>query len=217
MDWSLVLRRNRTALGAVVSIIVALIGGREDGLLSRRVRSAALSLLRPAESALRRLIVIAARGLVAVPRARPLVATGIRPGGAAAAARIPAFRLFDPPLRFARLRPAPPRGVPRIRTFWGQAPAPRPMPSPPRTRPDPAAPVDASRLRRRLAAFERALADLPAQARRLARRLARARATPPRPLRLGRPPGWRVRGARDVDRVLRECHALALDVLADTS
>ncbi len=218
MDWSLAIQRNRTALAAVVAAIAALIGGAGDGLLARRVRSAALSLLRPAESALRRLIVIAARGLVVAPRARPPVAAMFGAGREQGlAGRAPAFRLFDPPLRFARLRPAPPRGIPRIRSFWGPASPPPAAPAAPRGRPDPAALVDGSRLRRRFAAFERALADLPRQARRLARRQAGLRANPLRPLRIGRPPGWRARGDRPVDDLLKECHALALEARADTS
>ncbi len=220
MDYPLAIHRNRTALLAVVAAIVALIGGREGGGLARRVRSAALALLRPAEAALRRLILIAARGLVVAPRGKPAIAAlgGPRPGGTGTG-RTPAFRLFDRRKRFGRLlRPAPPRGVPRIRSF-GAWPAPA-VPAAPATarillRPDPDAPVAAESLRRRLAAFERALADLPRQARRLARW--RARASARSPLRPGRPPGWRARADRAVDRILRECHALALDAVADTS
>ncbi len=63
MDWALAIRRNRAALLAVVAAIVALLGGRDAGAnpIARRLRSAALALLRAAELAARRLIVIAAR------------------------------------------------------------------------------------------------------------------------------------------------------------
>jgi hypothetical protein len=123
-----------------------------------------------------------------------------------------------------------PAGVPRIRTFWA-APSPlaplQPVAAPPPAAraADPAEPVDAARLRLRLRSLERALSDLPRQARRLARRLAglRGRAskagTPARsPLRLGRPPGFRQRPDREVDLTLRELHALACMALRpDTS
>jgi hypothetical protein len=228
MNWPLAITRNRTALLAIVASIVALIAGREGGTISRRLRNAALALLRPAESAARRLIVIAARGVVA--EARPARAL---PGALGARAegeikRTPAFRLFDPKKRYS-LKPArpAPRGIPRIRSFWDAQPA-LPVLRPfdgLRTqdevsrRSDPNAPVDASRLILRLAALERALADLPRQAKRLARWRAKGRlgpdAQPKRPLRLGRPPGWRVGADRAVDHVLSECHRLALDVLAE--
>jgi hypothetical protein len=150
--------------------------------------------------------------------------------------RPPAFRLFDPPKRYVLKLPVlRPAGVPRIRTFWGPPPtalilnpwkdAPVAVPA---ATADPDAPVAAGRLLVRLAALERALADLPRQARRLARRrgkeLAAQRAgrdlglRPRSPLRLGRPPGHAARAGRPVDLVLAECHALARDALAaDTS
>jgi len=233
MDWTLAIHRNRDALRAVVAAIAALLGGHDGGLVARGLRSAALALLRPAESAARRLIVIAARGLP-LPLRRPAAVFTLPVSAAASGAmRAPAFRLFDQPHRFAPLRLAaePPRGAPRIRTFWGPAASPlaaaamppaQPAPPSPAPRKDPAAPMDASRLRLRLAALERALADLPRQARRLMRwrgRFGAGQGRHPRsPLRFGRPPGQRVGDPRDIDRTLRECHALARDALAsDTS
>ncbi len=228
MIWPLAITRNRQALLPIVAAIVALLGVRE-GLIPRGVRRAALALLWPAESAVRRLIVIATQGLALPPEpARPFPAGLAGAWGAAGGAgRRPAFRLFDPPQTFARLRPAPPAGVPRIRSFGGFSPfvplvAPPPPPAP-APRPEPPALVEARPVLRRLAALQGALADLPRQARRLLRRRARERAKaphrPPRsPLRIGRPPGWRRAAERPVDLVLRECHGLALDVLrADTS
>jgi hypothetical protein len=223
MDWPLVIDRNRTALLAIVAAIAALLGGREGGPVARRLRSAALASLRPAESACRRLIVIAARGLTVTlgPPRRP--AFDLLTAAAATSSRTPTFPLFDRQKRFGRmLVVARPRGVPRIRTFWG---APMPLaaiiPSPPKgTRPDPDAPVDIARLGLRLRSLEAALADLPRQARRLARWRARWSASPgatapdrrPRsPLRLGHPPGHRQRPQQEIDFVLRECHALALE------
>jgi hypothetical protein len=235
MDWSLAIRRNRAALLTIVAAIVALLARAGEGRVPRRLRNAALALLRPAESAARRLILIAARGLAVAPR--PALAFAIAPGGAGReqagdcpeVLRPRAFRLFDPKKRFVfRRKVRRPLVAPRIRSFWNGPLAPvtlPPAPPPPAkpSPPDPDALVDAARLRLRLAALERALADLAAQARRLARwraREARRNAVlrPHRPLRLGRPPGWRARPAREVDQVLRECHALASDALApDTS
>jgi hypothetical protein len=234
MDWTFAIRRNRDELLAVVAAIVALLGGREaaGGRIARGLRQAALALLRPAESAARRLIVIVARGLTVASRPAPAlgfagIAARAAAGGAGSPSRAPAFRLVDPPKRHAfRLAPVAPKGVPRIRTFWPPAALWRPAEPPRAVRPAPPPPdalADAARLRLRLAALERALADLPAQAKRLARwrarRLARGKdgPQPQRPLRIGRPPGWRERPTRDVDRVLRDCHALALDALRPDS
>jgi hypothetical protein len=73
--------------------------------------------------------------------------------------------------------------------------------------------VDARRLGRRLWAAKLALDNLPRQARRLKRWQARrARMAHPKftsPLRPGLPPGHRKAPRDEVDRVLRECHALA--------
>jgi hypothetical protein len=237
MNWAHAIARNRTALLAVVAAIFGLVG-REGGPVSRRVRNAALALLRPAEAAVRRLIVIAARGVVAAPRPTPDAAFRDVSAGDTAEpsglARRPAFRLFDRQKRFGRVfRPLKPAGVPRIRTFFGPAVI-AAAPSPAAVaRPDPEAAVDAARLRLRLAALERALATLPHQARRLARWRARAEAKAARetaqasvaarrafsPLRLGHPPGYRRPSTADapdssIDAVLRECHLLALDALA---
>ncbi len=215
MDWSLAIDRNRSGLLAVVAAIAALLGATGSGLIARGLRHAALALLRPAESAARRLIILAARGLVLSPRPAPAFAGSF--GGGAGAGRVPAFHLFDRAKRLPRRALlAPPAGVPRIRSFFGPPlvflP---PVPVRP-AKPAPSPLVEAGRLRRRLAALERALATLPRQARRLARWRARTRLRRS-PLRPGPPPGLRRRGGRDIDHVLRECHALALDVLADTS
>jgi hypothetical protein len=81
-------------------------------------------------------------------------------------------------------------------------------------------------LGRPLQALKHALDTLPKQARRLARWHARrdfmlCQKLPARPMRLspfrpGSPPGFRLRAIHEVDGILRESHALALDAL-DTS
>ena len=171
MDWSLAIHRNRVALLAVVASIAAFIGGAEGGLIARRLRNAALALLRPAEAAVRRLIVIAARGLIetVLVASRPAPSFAAAPAAGGGSARSPAFRLFDPRQRFVlRFKAPPPRGVPRIRSFWAAPSAPPPAPVKLRA----AAPafVASAPLTRRLAALRRALANLP------------QRGPPPRPL-----------------------------------
>jgi hypothetical protein len=230
MNWALAISRNRTALLAVVAAIVALVGRADTGgMLARGLRNAALALLRPAEAAARRLIVIAARGLAlpAVQR-QPFTPIAARADGSAPAGttprRPPAFRLTDPAKRYFFTPPRrKARFAPRIRIFWG--PGAYVPPEPALTTPataapqGPDAPVPAGRLHLRIAALERALADLPGQARRLVRWRARVPVLwRDSPLRLGYPPGWRQRPTREVDLVLRECRLLAADVLkADTS
>ena len=98
MDWNMVIEGNRDALRRIVAMLVAMAGlagltsplAGEDGsarrgeaeasaepgegapTLPRHLYRAILRLLRPAESAVRRLIIVAARGLVvALPPTRP--------------------------------------------------------------------------------------------------------------------------------------------------
>jgi hypothetical protein len=228
MNWALAIERNRTALLAIVSAIVAMIGGRDArGPILRAVRNAALALLRPAESACRRLIVIAARGLVVKPLPpRPFIppvkaATG---DNSSAGTRTPAFRLTDRAKRYRPVFvPQTPKAVPRIRSLW-RSPFERiAPPSPPPVKPAPSTHVEATRLLRRLAALESALANLPRQARRFARWRARQRdphhgLRPRSPLRIGAPPGHRHTRPRAIDGVLAECNLLAHEALRfDTS
>ena len=226
MDWGAAIEKNREALKRVLAMLVAMAGlenrqsasaSRQPGsaadgstdcllltadgslLLPRYLHRAVLRLLRPAEAAARRLIIVAARGVVvavrsseacrAVPRAARRKFDIQLPchsnGGATASnqrASIlrPTFPLFDPLCRFHRRRPAR-NGVPRI-SFPGFN---DPFPIPPAPSPDDA--VDASRLALRFAALARVLDDLPREARRFARWKARrdrdSRGESPSPLR----------------------------------
>ena len=249
MDWNFAIRRNREALERILAALFSLVWlngdphpeGPQDGqdrwlapkaegeprrTLPRHLHAHARRILRAAESAIRRLIVIAARD----------VAVKLRPGGgglphdfggkAAAGAdgplRIPAFPLLDPLKRFHFKPPRRgPKSFPRICVVGFTEPA--PLPDKPVLSPDD--PVDAAGLCRRLLSSRRALANLPREARRLARWQMRRRLKPGPgpgrvvPLRMGRPPGGRKRPLHAVDDVLKECHALALDVLSppDTS
>jgi hypothetical protein len=221
MDWDRAIERNSEALKAIVATLFAMLGLGGDATVERLPRAlhrAALGVLRPAESALRRLIVIAARGMVAIPApVRPMrQGLVIRGGGNRLS-----FQLFDRRKRFAsERRVSGPPVLPRIHIF-GSDPiimAPRSAPPPaPAAPPDDGA-VEARRLLLRLAALKRALDDLPREARRLVRLRAKRAEKPgfrfTSPLRPGRPPGSRRIAVYDVDRVLAECHGLAFDAVA---
>jgi hypothetical protein len=234
MDWDLAIRRNREALLSILAALFALAGldesgpagGQHAGTLPRHLHPFALRILLATESAIRRLIVIAARDLMVQPRPaglRPDFAA-LRKGVAPAAApiRIPAFPLLDPLKRYCfKPRRRASKSFPRICVPGFTDPA--PIPVKPVLSPDD--PVDATGLCRRLLSSRRALANLPREARRLARWKARDKINPgPRrvvpPLRIGRPPGGRKHPTHAVDHILKECQALALDVLSplpDTS
>lgn len=203
IDWDLVIARNRLGLAAIVAALVAMAGWAGPpppgaATLPRRLRLLILRILRPAESAVRRLILIAARGLAAeAPPARPGKTAGVKPalavwqGRAMPVARIAAlvaagiaspyalpprpparamtFSLFDPPKRFGRPPGRAALSAPRI-VFLD-----RPLrPLPPPVSPD--GPVNAHRLALRLWAIEAALGDIVGEARRLAMALARGAA-----------------------------------------
>jgi hypothetical protein len=222
MDWARAIERNSEALKAIVTALFAMLGSATSARIPRNLHASVLRLLRPAESAVRRLIVIAARGLVVKSApSRPMPRTPIKRSGR----RRLAFRLFDARKRFQPFDRKPgPRVVPRVWTIghdptvaalWAswQSAAPKP--------PDDGQ-VDGSRLSLRLEALKLALDDLPRQARRLVRARAKREKMPSlklkAPMRPGRPPGYRKKPVHEVDHVLAECHALAWDVLApDTS
>jgi hypothetical protein len=233
MDWPLAIDRNREALRRIVAALFVMVGaataaltspglsrrslgegGRGAFTLPRQIYAAILLILRPAESAVRRLILIAAHGLVLKPRAaRPLPA-GLAGFAEASASKMPAFSLFDPLKHFDRddfVQSA--NAIPHnsFSSFYEEnVPSPQYFSS--------EEPVDAAQL------FSRhALNDLPKQARRLARWQARRdillhSKRPFRPMRMspmrpGPPPGRRLRHVHEVDEVLRECHGLARDLM----
>ena len=103
MDWPMIIERNAERLIAVAHGAVrhgGLRPGRDGAYLPRHVCRALLILLRPAESAVRRLIIMAARGLVVKLRRR----RAAFPAGLVLnrdAERVAAFCLIDPLKRFA--------------------------------------------------------------------------------------------------------------------
>lgn len=220
MDWARAIERNSEALKAIVEALFTMLGLAGELTVARipkPLHSAVLRVLRPAESTMRRLIVIAARGLVVKLRpSRPMPKGQIISKGGNSR---PSFKLFDPRKRFPELRQPgrrPTRRHPRIHFFGNDPrmvalwPAPRPVVDLP---PPPDGLVNGERLSRRLQALKLALEDLPRQARRLARwRLRRESMQSPKfksPLRPGRPPGYRRKPVHEVDEVLIECHGLA--------
>ncbi|MEP9388951.1 hypothetical protein [Mesorhizobium sp. KR9-304] len=167
--------------------------------LPRHLHRAILRLIRPAESAVRRLVIVLARGLVlTLPPPRPRKAkpasiflskpggTGIYlpasvrdsvsplwgGGGRARNATALALPLLDPLRRSFRRRWPAATSIPRI-SFPGVT---APSPITPRLPPAPDDPLDATRLALRLKALGAALDDLPGQAKRFARWRTRKRA-----------------------------------------
>ncbi len=188
--------------------------------LPYRIYCAILLILRPAESALRRLILIAARGLTLKPRQARQTLPYFPSFAAANAARIPSFALLDP-LKHFDFNDFNPNADPRtgFSSSWDPSDF-----APSFSQPD--KPVDAAPLFSRMRALRAALSDIPKQARRLARWQARRdlllkarRPTRVSIFRPGLPPGWRQRSIHPVDDLLRECHGLARDLVngADTS
>ena len=121
MDWDHAIKRNSEVLGGIVESLFVMLGLVGEATVSRLplpTYRAVLRILRPAESCLRRLIVVAARGLVLAPAvSRPRRAGAVKPRKVGTP-RVPSFQLFDPQVRivFPRRR-RPPRAVPRIHFF----------------------------------------------------------------------------------------------------
>jgi hypothetical protein len=231
MDWAWAIDRNSAALKAIVDAMFAmlgLVGAATVVRLPGPVYRHLLRLLRPTESAVRRLIVVAARGLVVkVALARPKPSGPIGKGGPSRVS----FQLFDTRKRFAVLQhnKKAPRRLPRIHVFgpdprvaalWSAPRTPTPTPAAPAPLPDGL--VDAARLARRLQTLSSALNDLPRQARRLARWRAKRETMPSlkfrSPLRPGYPPGHRKKKVHEIDEILADCHYFAWEALKpDTS
>ncbi|MBL8907170.1 MAG: hypothetical protein JNM20_10885 [Rhizobiales bacterium] len=237
MDFKSAIERNRAPLLVEVLKLFAMIGLAEGitiERLSRPLHREVLRILRTVESAVRRLIVAAARDIVVEYKPRPPAARKKpgSPGGDKSRAadgearpkrkRGFLFKLFDPVKRIRRRIRKMRRAEPRIHVLGGpdpripeflrpQAPAPAPPPAIEKRVDD--GTVNAVPLVRRLVAVLGAVQDIPRHAMRLARWHARPKEErrPERwsPLRAGRPPGFRRRNIYEVDAILKECDWLA--------
>lgn len=238
MDWKGAIEHHHAALRRIVAVLVAMAGLVRGGdvstevpeTLPRHLHRTLLRLLRPAEAAARRLIILAARGIEAPPpgpvrdRHGPGSAFLARPGGTGivmpkrlrgrGAARSFSLPICDD-LPLPHGGRAAPVSVPRVCCPGVTVPLPVPV----RRVPLPDDPLDARALRGRLAALSRVLDTLPRQALRYARWRARRRRGPFHrvwPLRGGRPPGWRRPcgpRAHAVHGVLDDLHGLAFFTL----
>ncbi|WP_442580878.1 hypothetical protein ACSBOB_02415 [Mesorhizobium sp. ASY16-5R] len=226
MDWTAAIDKNREALKRVLAMLVAMAGLGARGqfpffpqkdaaasrfsqaekrklspalTLPRNLHRAIAKLLRPAEAAVRRLIIVAARGLViTLPPLRPRKPkplrklrrktgrTSVATPAEADPPRPPSLPLLDP-LRMPRrlsgwIGPAGriARTVPRISSLDDYATL-SPLPPPP----SPHDLVSAERIALRLQALASALDDLPGQARRFARWRARSDAALARERKIG--------------------------------
>jgi hypothetical protein len=252
LDWTLAITRNTEALTRIIAALYAFAGlaqGAAFLVLPRHVYRAVLRVLRPAESAVRRLIMIAAHGIVLKHGDGSLNSSIAlksnkrwRENLSKLSPKFLAFPLFDPLKRFSPFAQDAQdafefvnahdvekgayktASYPRISVPGVYEPA---FVAPVVASPDDL--IGAGNLSRRLEALMRALGNLNAQARRLARWKARrdislrpnavykpGRMSPARP---GSPPGARLQRRHEVDHVLRECHLLVLDLQAqpDTS
>ncbi len=265
MDWELVIERNGKALRRIVAVIAAI---AEAGLrgqftffpgkgvevespapaeksklspaltLPRHLHRAVLRMIRPAEAATRRLVIVAAREMtITLPPLQPEPPPARSPAVVVRTLRVvptvqprPRPTSLSLPLLDPLPRARPPRepsavrtcGVPRI-LFPGVS---EPRPIRPWQAPSPDDPIDATRLALRLAALFRALSDLPAHARRFARwRARRDRALAARhrhrttPIRANRPRGIARLDPRvaDLSEVALDLHYFAREAQHDTS
>jgi hypothetical protein len=220
MDWAKAIDKNRAALTKLVAEIVALVGwvaGEQLDRMPHKLYLAAQRMLVPTESALRRLIVIAARGLVVKPSVyRPMpkglvIARGTKQ-------RL-SFPLFDTRKRFDFIQPENPMLV-VVKTYSSNPFNPFQQNTLWRFQ-KPVEPDYALSLQRRLTAVKQALENLPQQAIRMARwqakRKTMVRPKFTSPLRPGRPPGYRGEPDSKIDFLLQETHGLASDALKEDS
>lgn len=216
MDWQRAIEINHAALLRILNALVHTLGLTNGGMLTTlpyRLYRKALLIIRPAESALRRLIMLAAhemelRGVKYAPRGalaqrsgmRELIRLKTRDEGR----RLPSFNLIDP-----------------LKSFDGEAPD---FASFGATfsdeNSDEQAPydrVDAAALGRRLLVLIKALASIPHQARQLRRwyvqrNIAYAQNKPHRfsPLHPGPALAYRKSHRHEIEAILLECHGLAV-------
>ena len=222
MDWARAIEINRAILTRIVAALVSLLAAQgEAARLPLPVYQLIARVLNPAESAVRRLIVMAARGLdVPAPQLRPM------PKGLVIERKTlgrSSFQLFDTRKHFGDPDDAPAvLSGPRIRSAEDFSPRELFLAQFAKPADGFSSAAETQRVRRRLDVLKSALDHLPRQAKRMARWMKRRAMmkNPPftSPLRPGSPPGRRSRSKDEIDVVLTECHALAWHSLVpDTS
>ncbi len=194
--------------------------------LPRHVRNGILLILRPAESATRRIAAMVARHLDLPEYVKPAARKPVNKGtGKKRGPRTPQFCLIDPRKYFPELHPhrlsarkkSKPNGSTepqiqvRIAGFDGQPDF--VIWSEPKAVLTPDDEVSAKALYRRLLALKLALEDMPKQAKRYVREVAKRKAAAPGPksvppLRMGLPPGYRRKHIHKIDEILWDCHCL---------
>ena len=230
MDWDRAISRNRTNLLRIVAALFFYAGLDEGGadVVPRRVWRRIVLLLRPAEAAARRLIILAASGIT-LPPLSPLAAGS--EGRVETRGSTPQSRsdrggnsISAPDTPLCRLVPtSPPQGG-RVALFrltdlprrfdieaWNNG---RPFPEGGFELADADEEVNARPLSRRILSLKAALDDIEGHAKRLARwkaRQARLPVTVRRfsPIRRGHPPGHCKRPTHEIDDILSELHDLA--------
>jgi hypothetical protein len=227
--WNDAVARNTEALKAILASLLAMMatyGGTDARQLPRSIRFYILQVLRPAESALRRLIVIAARSVKPAPQFSRSTAPPSKQRKSRHRTSNLSFQLFDPRKRFGQRHITYASFVPRVYFITPDPPFSPLAAHPGQTSaqamsspcPEPENQISARRLCLRLKALATALEDVPHQALRLARLQARRAAGKSMiaPLRPGRPPGHRSTPRHGIDFILADCHKFAMGVLAET-
>ena len=219
MHWDAIIDRQHGALLRLITVMFSVLsieaGGSVD-VVPLHVRLMVMRILRPAESALRRLVFMRARDLpdeeyVCGPAREKSKKRGKR--GASHSRSVP---LFDPRKKPGQKRRRRPSG-PGPRIFFLDDTDPPYTPEPEAEKPQADDLVSAAALCQRLNALAKALGDLDGQARRLKRLQARRKLVPKLRLqgvlRINTPPGHREKGRseneRAVDEILRECQIVA--------
>lgn len=143
MDWTGAIERHSAALKVILAALVVMLGLPGSGAaarISQGLHRAVRRLLQPAESATRRLIVIAAQGLevkLPPPRLAKTKVIGAKAIGNDRKPRSPLFRLYDPRKRLpfsrrARFRPRAYFFPPEPVTYFRPWPPAEAQPAPPR-------------------------------------------------------------------------------------
>ncbi len=221
----------RLALLRVVAELFVSAGMASDNAivekLPRHVRNAILLILRPAESASRRIFAMAARHVdvpeyVVPPKRDRLKNKGT---GKKRGPRAPQFCLIDPRKYFPELHPNRRNSRPKRKPSGSTEPQIQVriagfdggpdfiLWSEPKAILTPDDEVSAKALCRRLLALKLALEDMPKQAERYVREVAKRKAAAPGPksvppLRMGLPPGYRKKHIHKIDEILWDCHCL---------